>query len=377
MDTRTFRGAGESVSLLGFGGMRFPVTGGRQDEIDETRLQDLVDAALEGGVNYFDTAWPYHGGQSEAALGRALRRHPRERFLYATKLPIWDVNGPADVGRLAAEQLRRCGLDRVDYYLVHCLNEEHYRRCGEHGVFGELAALKRRGIIRRIGFSFHGAPALLARIVADHPWEFAQIQLNCVDWSLQDAEGQYRILEAAGLPVIVMEPLRGGNLARLPREAEAVFRRARPRDSQAAWSFRFAASLPGVLTVLSGMETPEHLRENLATFSPLEPLTAEDRIVLADAVAAYRQACRIPCTVCRYCMPCPAGVDIPRVFMVYHNYQLHRARAHLAQEHRALGPDRQADRCRRCGQCAPKCPQRIDIPAGLAEVLEALGEEAG
>lgn len=376
METRNFPSIGLDVSLLGYGCMRFPTLDGQDARIDEPAAQALIDRALERGVNYFDTAYPYHGGMSEGCLGRALARHPRGSFYLADKLPCWKVKTPQETEALFEEQLERCGVDYFDFYLAHALSVEHYADFEAAGSYEVLERRKAEGKIRRLGFSFHDSPALLERILSEHQWDFVQIQLNYLDWTLQSAKEQYEIIVSHGLPVIVMEPVRGGALAKLSDKACAILKAAAPERSAASWAIRYAASLPGVMTVLSGMSNTAQLEDNLASLSPLVPLSDAERAVLQDALAAYLGAGTIPCTGCRYCMDCPAGVDIPKSFAMYNQFKLDGRTGHLLNSYNYMGAAHQPERCVSCGACRSKCPQHIDIPNRLAEVAQAISEAA-
>lgn len=374
MEQRHFPSIPFDVSLLGYGGMRFPTIDGQDAQIDETAATALIDRALAEGVNYFDTAYMYHGGKSEEFMGRTLARYPRESYYLADKLPCWHAKCPADVERIFQEQLDRCGTDYFDFYLAHALSAEHYPMFEASGAFEVLARKKAEGKIRHLGFSYHDAPALLAQILADHPWDFAQIQLNYLDWTLQSAKEQYELIVACGLPVVVMEPVRGGALASLSDKAAEILKAAAPTRSVASWAIRFVASLPGVMCVLSGMSNLEQVEDNLATMTPFAPLSEGERAVLQNALTAYLVAGTIPCTGCRYCMDCPAGVDIPKSFAMYNQFKLDGQGGHLKNSHYYMGERHQPHQCVACGACLSLCPQHIDIPARLAEVTLAVAD---
>lgn len=377
MAMRRYQGEGETISLLGFGAMRLPTRpDGERRVVDTDTARAMIDRAMEGGINYFDTAYVYHGGESERFLGEALvARHPRDQFHLATKLPLWGMKTEADIDRLFDEQCGRCKTDYFDYYLVHNLNKDHLDCVKKFNVYEKLMEKKRAGRIRRLGFSFHDQPSVLEDILRAFAWDFGQIQLNYLDWTQQNAQRQYELLGDAGIPVIVMEPVRGGSLANLPAVALDILRERHATASAASWALRYAASLPNVLTVLSGMSTMEQLDDNLATFTDFRPLDDGERKVLDQALTAYRATGSIPCTACRYCMDCPSGVDIPSVFTVYNQSRVSNPgnEFYFGMEYsRILGEDRGAERCVKCGVCVPKCPQRIDIPAGLGEVAAAI-----
>ena len=358
---------GLSLPLLGFGGMRLPRRKG-SPEIDIDELRRMVDRAIAGGCNYFDTAYMYHGGRSERCFGEVLRNYPRDSFFLADKMPVWMAKDAAAVKRIFEEQLSRCRTDHFDFYLIHSLDANKWRRAREFKVYEFLVEMKKQGKIRQLGFSFHDTPEVLRQIVPAHEWDFAQIQLNYLDWELYRSREQYEILTGAGIPVIVMEPLRGGALAKLSPEASAVLKNADPAASNASWAFRYAGSLPNVVCILSGMSRMEHLEENLRTFSPLVPLSEAERETLNLALAAYRKQLAVPCTSCRYCMPCPVGVEIPTIFSFYNQHKLSGRANRFREQYFSIPEGSRADACVGCGHCVKVCPQKIRIPDELAKI---------
>ncbi len=376
MEYRTLRGSEEKISLLGFGCMRLPRLHPDKPDVDAALGQSMVDYAYAHGVNYFDTAYPYHDGLSEPFIGAALRKYPRESYNLVTKLPTYLLKEESDVRRYFDEQLQKCGVDYFDYYLVHALNASRLELIETLHVFEQLCELKAEGKIRHIGFSFHDKPDVLERVLAAHDWEFAQIQLNYLDWELQDARRQYELIEQKGIQCIIMEPVRGGMLATLTPEAVDCFKRADPDASAASWAVRFAASLDNVVMVLSGMSNLEHVTDNIATMEPFAPLTAADRRVIDEALTTYQKAVTIPCTGCRYCMDCPSGVDIPGVFAAYNRYATSKSRAMFEELYHALTQDERAEHCIACGACVPQCPQHIDIPAQMRAICQLAAQGA-
>lgn len=367
MEKRQFAGLGDSVSLLGFGGMRFPLREGTK-EVDVTATEKLIDYAMSRGVNYYDTAYPYHNEKAEEILGGILSSYPRDQFFLADKLPIWLLKSEEEVDTYFEEQLRRCQVDYFDYYLVHSMDASRISLLEKFHVYEKLRERQKEGQIRHLGFSFHDSPEVLERIVKAYHWDFVQIQLNYLDWELQKAKQQYQVLEQAGLPCVVMEPVRGGSLASLSPEAVAILQQARPGESAASWAIRFAASKPGVLTVLSGMSAMEQLQDNLRVMEHFQPITPEEEQVLWKALAEYRKAGTIPCTGCRYCMECPFGVSIPDIFSLYNAYCVSHHPFGLVTSYRLLGEEHQIQHCVQCGQCMEHCPQNLPVPELLRKV---------
>lgn len=368
METRRYKNSNEFISLLGFGCMRLPLIGNGSNAIDKEKAQEMVDYAIAHGINYFDTAYMYHEGQSESFAGEALSKYPRNSFHLATKMPVVFVSSEEDVERIFHEQLKKCRTDYFDFYLLHNMNEAHLQKVEFFKIYEIIKEKQRLGKIRHLGFSFHDKPELLAKIVEKYDWDFAQIQLNYMDWELQNADLQYRILKDNGIPVVVMEPVRGGALATLCDQSVEIFKKEKPEASIASWALRYAASLPEVFAVLSGMSTMDQLKDNVQTMEHFKPLDKREYAVIEQALAAYRTSAVIPCTACRYCMDCPAGIDIPRVFAVYNNYLTGKVNNRsmndfvFEMEYGILGKEKQAHHCAKCNQCAEHCPQHIDIP---------------
>ena len=369
---RRYKNTGLTLPLLGFGMMRLPRLSPDRPDIDYATVEKQIARAMEVGLNYFDTAYFYHDGQSEVCAGKLLTKYPRDSYYLADKMPVRALKKAADVERIWNEQLERCKADYFDFYLLHNLNRERWEDAKRFKVCEFLEQKQKEGKIRKLGFSFHDEPEVLAEIAGFRTWDFAQIQLNYLDWTIYRSREQYEILTARGIPVIVMEPLRGGALARLNPEATAVFKQAAPEASVASWALRYAGSLPNVICVLSGMTLTEHLEENIRTFTDFRPLTDAERGTIAAALAAYRKAGVIPCSECRYCMPCPAGVDIPRIFALYNQYKTTGAMSQFLKIYNKMDEDSKAAACVSCGACLKKCPQKINIPEQLQRVESEL-----
>ena len=362
---------------LGFGLMRLPEKDGA---IDISHVNRMVDAYMQAGMNYFDTAYVYHGGNSEKAIKEALvKRYPRDQFMLATKLPAWCLKNAEDRDRVFNEQLERCGVDYFDFYLLHSIedgsNGDTYERldCFNWGL-----QKKAEGKIRHFGFSFHGSPIYLIQVLDAHPdIEFVQIQLNYADWKnpvVRSGE-LYEILYNRNIPMIIMEPVKGGTLASLTPELEAMYRAARPNASIASWALRFVGSLPGVMTILSGMSTEEQMKDNIGTFANFEPLTNDEKRLVEKVRSIMLNVPQIGCTSCRYCTPgCPMNISIPDVFRAVNTMNLYgdvfRPKAFYGGVI-GLGHGRASD-CIACGQCEGVCPQHLPIIDLLKEASAKL-----
>jgi predicted aldo/keto reductase-like oxidoreductase len=392
MALRTNPHSGDKVSLLGYGCMRWPVhkNAEGQDEVDQEKVNELVDYALAHGVNYFDTAPVYVRGWSEGATGIALSRHPRDSYYVATKA---SRNVTLEEGKfMYHNSLKELRVEYIDYYLLHSLGasiESFHKRFIDNGFLDFLLEEKAAGRIRNLGWSFHGNKETFDYVLAykNIQWDFCQIQLNYQDWTIPigasvDAKYLYDELVRKNVPVVIMEPLLGGRLARIPAQAQAMMRAVRPDDTPAAWAFRFAGTPPAVLTVLSGMVYMEHLQDNLHTYAPFEAMNDAEYAVLDEVKKILANSDYIQCTTCEYCMPCPYGIDIPQVFAHYNkcvsagqmlkssadeNYKTAR-RAFLVGYDRSVPKLRQANHCIQCEKCRPKCPQNLNIPAEMARV---------
>ena len=368
MTKRKLGNIAQGVSLLGYGLMRLPLKDRRnQAEIDKEKAQELIDRAMAGGVNYYDTAWVYHQGMSERFAGEALKKYPRESYNLADKMPVWEVKSIDDAKRIFQEQLDRCQAEYFDFYLLHSLNGGAWPNVRDLGALEYARQMKKEGRVKNLGFSFHGDNKDLAVIADEGGWDFAQIQLNYFDWDDYSRE-QYEILTSHNIPVIVMEPLKGGELANLQPKTLEMLTNARPGTTAAQWAFEFIASLPNVLTILSGMTYMEHVEENLKTFSPIEPLGDEGKELLVKVKEFMKEEGKIPCTTCRYCTPCPAGVAIPDIFKMYNNYRSSLIKWMSQREYFQLDKGARADACVECGACLKKCPQKINIPEELKRV---------
>lgn len=362
MEYRTFNKTKEKVSLLGFGAMRFPVIDNNMDKIDEKTASEMIDYAVANGVNYFDTAYIYHEGKSEGFLAKALAKYPRGSYFLADKLPLWNLKTKEEAEKIFAEQLERCNTEYFDFYLVHAMSRDKLDLVISLGLYDLLKEYQKQGKIRNLGFSFHDTPEVFERILNTYEWDFAQIQVNYLDWEVMDAKRLYELTVEKGVQCIIMEPVKGGTLAALCPEAVEILQKAQPERSVASWAIRYAASLPNVLTVLSGMSTFEQVQDNIRTMTPFAPLSESEQNTLAQALDAYKKANTVPCTACRYCMDCPAGVDIPGVFKIINDYALIRDREAAREAMRNMPKEARPENCVECGVCMEHCPQSIQIP---------------
>lgn len=357
------------ISKLGFGCMRLPTL--ENGAIDEALNQKMVERALTAGINYFDTAYMYMGGGSEAAMGRALKKYERSSYNLTTKMPVMMLEKEDEVEKIFNEQLKRCKTGYFDFYLVHCLNKMNWESTKKYNVIPFLEKMRAEGKIRYLGFSHHDTPELLQEIIDFHKgWDFVQLQLNRLDWKACRGEEQYNVARKANLPIVIMEPLRGSALANLNDEATKILKTYNPNASTASWAFRWLAGKEGILTMLSGMTEPEHLEDNIKTFTNLTPLSKEEDEVYTNAIAAHLKKLAIGCTSCRYC-ECPVGVNIAGIFSIYNQYMYdnrENKKTSFISHYEALKESERADKCIKCGLCKSKCPQQLDIPTLLEKV---------
>lgn len=370
----------ENISRLGMGNMRLPVVGeGRYAPIAYEKAQAIIDYVYANGVNYFDTAYMYHGGESEKFLGRALAKFPRDSYYLADKYPLYLLKDKKTPESVFEEQLERCKTNYFDFYLLHNVSDGNIGEylADENGYLEYFLQQKKNGRIRHFGFSSHSSPANLEKFLDwQDCWEFVQIQLNYMDWTLQDAKRKYEILTERGMPIWVMEPCRGGHLASLGEDSNALLKEARPDDSIASWAFRFVQDLPNVQVVLSGMTTMEQAVDNVDTFSRERRMTKSDEALLFKVVNDVLARCAIPCTGCRYCCnECLMGLDIPRLISMY-NEQAYKPTVALMMAMCEVSGKQKPSNCLSCGRCSKVCPQGIDIPGVMKKLTTAFGEAA-
>ena len=360
------------LSALGMGAMRLPVMDGDDGRIDEQAAFDMVDYAFEQGINYYDTAWGYHNGQSELVMGRALKRYPREKFYLATKFPGYDLANMDKVKEIFEKQLEKCQVEYFDFYLFHnvCeMNIDAYLD-EKYGIFDYLVKQKKAGRIRHLGFSAHGSYEVMERFLKAYgqEMEFCQIQLNYMDWEFQDAKKKAELLSRYHLPVWVMEPLRGGRLAKLSQEDEEKLKALRPDETIPAWAFRFLQSIPQVTMVLSGMSNMEQLKENIRTFQEEKPLTYQEKKELLEIADQIVKKSGVPCTACHYCVShCPQGLDIPRLLALYNEHRVTGGGFIAPMALSALPEDQRPGACIGCRSCEAVCPQQIHVSEVMAD----------
>ena len=371
-----------SLPPLGFGVMRLPIN---SDGTFSVEVHSLLAEAYECGINYFDTAYNYLGGHSEELIRDAIVAHyPRSSFYIADKLPVWLCADKSDMERIFQIELERLGVDFIDFYLLHGLNRSTWADAYSNGVLDFIEQKKREGKIHKIGFSMHDDVQTLKLILDAYKWEFALLQINYYDWIALRAKENYDLLEERGIPCMVMEPVGGGRLAKLPDDAEKLMTTVRPNDSIASWALRFIANLPNVVVTLSGMSNSEQLLDNISVFSTPKPLSDTEQTVLNDVADILSNSNTIPCTYCRYCLEeCPKDIAISHIFQIYNDCAMFEHARALNLEYNIIIPQsRRGGNCVECGKCADRCPQKIDIPQQLKMVHNtavglALGVDVG
>lgn len=365
------------LSALGMGAMRLPVIDGDDARIDEAAAQRMVDYAIAHGINYFDTAWGYHNGQSELVMGRALKRYPRESFYLADKFPGYDLSNMGKVREIFEEQLKKCQVGYFDFYLFHnvCeMNIDAYLD-EKYGIFQYLVEQKKAGRIRHLGFSAHGSYDVMKRFLEAYgqEMEFCQIQLNYLDWDFQDAKAKVELLESYRLPVWVMEPLRGGRLAALDQKDEEALKALRPDEEIPAWAFRFLQSIPQVGVVLSGMSNLEQMQKNIRTFEEKKPLNEEEKKALLHIANEMVKKIVLPCTACHYCVShCPKGLAIPDLLALYNEHCFTGGGFIAPMALSAIPKEKWPTACIGCRSCERVCPQQIKVSEAMADFAKRL-----
>lgn len=365
-----------TLSALGMGTMRLPVFDGDDSKIDEAKTAEMVDYAIKNGINYFDTAWGYHSGNSEIVMGKVLKSYPRDSFYLASKFPGYDLSNMDKVQEIFEKQLEKCGVDYFDFYLFHnvCeMNIDAYLD-EKYGIFKYLTEQKENGRIRHLGFSIHGSYEILERFLEAYgdKMEFCQIQLNYIDWSFQNAKAKVELLNKRNIPVWVMEPLRGGKLAKLSDDIEEKLTGMRPEEEIPAWAFRFLQSIEGVTMILSGMSDFKQVQDNIKTFSTEKPLSKEEMDTLlgiADGILSRR----LPCTACHYCTShCPKGLDIPGLIKLYNEHNFTGGGFIAPMALMAVPEEKHPSACIGCRSCEAVCPQQIKISEAMSDFANKL-----
>ena len=370
---------GKKLSALGFGAMRLPVIDGDDGRIDEAAALRMVDTAMRSGINYYDTAWGYHGENSELVMGKALSRYPRDSFYVATKFPGYDPSNWGKVEEIFEQQLKKLGVEYFDFYLFHnvCeMNIDAYLNDEKYGIYSYLMKQKLSGRIRHLGFSCHGSIPVLQRFLDAYgkDMEFCQLQLNYLDWTFQNGKEKVDLLDQHNIPVWVMEPLRGGKLAKLLPEYEARLKELRPDEEIPAWAFRFLQSIPSVTMILSGMSNDEQLEKNLITFAEDKKLNEVEMSALLDIAEKMLSVGTVPCTACHYCVShCPQGLNIPDLLALYNEHAFTGGGFIAPMALGALPEDKRPQACLQCRSCEQVCPQQIKISEVLADFSAKLG----
>lgn len=360
---------GIKLSRLGMGNMRLPVQGEDPNSpIDYEKAKAIIDECIRSGINYFDTAYIYHGGESERFVGKALAEYPRDSFYVADK---FNIEANPDYKAQFPEQLEKLNMEYIDFYLLHGIGDHSVDKFLTCGCIDYFDGMKKEEKLRYLGFSFHGSPDTLRRLLPAYKWDFVQIQLNYYDWVFGTAKEQYEILTEAGIPVVVMEPVHGGMLAKLNEKTAAKLQAADPERSLASWAMRWVMGLDNVQVVLSGMGDLEQLADNVATFSEAKLLTEEERALVEQVAVDYRTDVSVPCTACRYCVTdCPMGLEIPRLLASYNEAKI--GGPWRLQQLMGLPEEKRPAACIACGSCTGHCPQSIDVPKYMTEMAETI-----
>lgn len=366
------------LSALGFGAMRLPTVNGNDSVIDEKAAAEMVEYAMKNGVNYYDTAWGYHDGNSEIVMGKALKNYPREKFYLASKFPGYDLSNMTKVKEIFEKQLEKCQVEYFDFYLFHNVCEMNINEYldPQYGIFDYLTEQKKNGRIKHLGFSAHGSYDVMKRFLdayGEH-MEFCQIQLNWLDWTFQGAKEKVELLKEHNIPVWVMEPVRGGKLAKLEDADEAKLTALRPDEKIPAWAFRFIQSVPEVVVTLSGMSNLDQVKNNIKTFEEDKPLNEKEMSELLAIADRMAKEASLPCTACRYCTThCPQGLDIPELIKLYNEHCLTGGGFIAPMALMAVPDDKKPSACVGCRSCEAVCPQQIKISEAMSDFTAKLG----
>ncbi len=371
MEYRKWEKKDITTSLLGFGCMRFTMKDGK---IEEEKAQALIDEAYAKGINYFDTAIVYLDGQSEPFLGKALHQYKRDTFYIASKYSLWNLENEEEIAKVIDKQLTNLQTDYIDFYLLHAMNKERIEKIKKYHILDHVKNWEKEGKIRNIGFSFHDDFSAFSELIDLYNWDFCQIQFNYMDKDIQQGMEGYQILVDREIPIIVMEPLKGGSLVNFNPKVAKKFK-AYNQDSNAKWAFRWVGSMPGVKVILSGMNEMSQLKENIEIFNSFKTLSPEEKKIVDDVAKELKELVAVGCTQCQYCMPCPAGVNIPGNFKVINNHMMYKNDQDALWYYEYLEKkDADSTICIKCGECLSKCPQHIDIPTELESVTVLIKE---
>lgn len=356
-------------SLLGFGCMRFPL---KEDGcIDESEAERMLDYAIAHGVNYIDTAFPYHNGESEPFVGRVLKKYERHSYYLTTKMPLWDIQTLDDAKAMFEKQLQRLDVDYVDFYLLHAMDKQKWEKVKDLGILSYCDELKKQGKIRNLGFSFHDEYEVFEEMLTYRDWDFCQIQYNYIDTDIQAGDKGYALAEKLGIPMIVMEPIKGGSLATLPADIASMFKDYHPESSISSWALRWVGSKSNIKVILSGMSTFAQVEDNLKTFDHFTPLNEEEQQLVENVAATIKARTMNGCTGCEYCMPCPFGVNIPKNFKIWNDFSKYgNKEATYKAFYVNMKPEERGEQCKKCGKCETLCPQHITIRDDLEAVCK-------
>ena len=369
MEKRKFDKLGVESSLLGFGCMRFPLN--EDGNIDENEAEKMIDYALKEGVTYIDTAYPYHNGDSEPFVGKVLKKYPRDSFTLATKLPIWEIDSQEKAREIFESQLKRLDVDYVDFYLLHALDKTKWQKVLDYHIIDMCEELKKEGKIKYLGFSFHDTFDVFEEIIKSHHWDFCQLQLNYMDMGIQAGQKGVELANELGVPLVVMEPIKGGSLATLPDDVTKIFKDYHQDASLASWALRYVGTLPGIKVILSGMSSFEQVKDNIETFQNYQDLNTEELALVKKVSDILHAREKNGCTGCAYCMPCPFGVNIPENFKCWNNHSIYEDNK-FKERYQKMDEKAKSTNCKKCGKCERMCPQQLPIRKHLEQVSKDL-----